>query len=204
MASTLRLEFLQGLPEYVGKDRFEIANHLAKQDGYIAIVQFESMGAYFGCCRTIEELEEVLGSPYCKMREVIYHVPGLKDSLLPLEAKGILKYSVPSAPSYVQPPQPAQKTPSVPTGKSANESKKPRRPIAGFILLILGILTAIVAICLSSILLVAYLSDPVLSNQMGQLRIALLVCGAPLFMLGSLMVVGGVLIIRRASRADTR
>jgi hypothetical protein len=204
MASELRLDFLQSLPEYIGKDRFEIANHLAKHDGYIAIVQFESMGTYFGCCRTIEELEEVLGSPNCKMREVIYHIPGLKDSLVALEAKGVLKYSVPSAPAKTQSPQPAPKAQSVSVGTTTNENKKPQRPIAGYILVILGGLIALAAACLSLILLVAYLSDPELSNQMGQLRIALLVCGAPLFLLGLLMAAGGVLLILRSSRDTTR
>ena len=202
MTSTLRLDFLQSEPEYIGKDRFEIANDLVKKYGYIAVVQFESMGTYLGCCLSIEELEEVLGSPNCKMREVIYHIPGLKDSLVALEAKGVLKYSVPSAPAKTQSLQPAPKAQSVSVGTTVNENKKPGRPMAGYILVILGGLVALAAACLSVILLVAYLSDPELSTQMGQLQIALLVCGAPLFLLGLLMAAGGGLIIYRASRAS--
>lgn len=205
MASTLRLDFLQGLPEYVGKDRFEIANHLAKHDGYIAIVQFESMGTYFGCCRTIEELEEVLGSPNCKMREVLYHVPGLKDALLPLEAKGILKYAVPSASASVKSPQsvpaPKPKAQSAIPPASPEEGKKPRRPIAGYILLVFGLLIALVTACLSAILLLAYLSDPELSAQMGSLRLVLLACGVPLFLVGALLATVGGIVIYRAHRA---
>ena len=91
MASTLRLDFLQGEKEYAGMSNVKIAQNLAQKYGYIAVIQFEDMGTYFACCRTVEETEEVLGSSNCKNKKALYRIDALKDAFISLQARGILE-----------------------------------------------------------------------------------------------------------------
>lgn len=96
MASELRLDFLRTLPQFkkVKKPK-DIATALALEDGYIAVIQFDGMGTYFASCRTVEELEEVLGSPNCHNKELLYCIPSLIGPIADLVAKGVVKMKMP-------------------------------------------------------------------------------------------------------------
>lgn len=73
--------------EYPDKSDEEIAQLLAQEYGYVAIVRYKSdpSGDYnnFGCCSSVEKLEGYKNSPYCHDTEIIYDIR--KQSLLVTE-----------------------------------------------------------------------------------------------------------------------
>lgn len=280
MTSELRVDFLQ--EKYPGKSNTEIARILADEYGYIAVIQFEGMGTYLACCHTVEELEEVLGSPYCKAKEVVYHVAPLKDVLLSLQAQGILKYSMPQSPLYTIPAQRSAAQQSAPavvspvmdaairkytakeymlvsrTNTSAvlkrqapvnlsifiilligfwigaiiyllarkkyqvtlveqtdgsvaesggtleeyesDRAREARSPKSAYVLMIIGALLSVTGGLFGLILLLAHRADPILSQDPAATVTTILLCPTPIVAIGLLMLVGGFLILRRATQ----
>ncbi|HBG60395.1 MAG: hypothetical protein A2Y03_00380 [Omnitrophica WOR_2 bacterium GWF2_38_59] len=73
--SSIGIEYLR--EKYPGKTDPEIANEMAKRDGYVVIVRYKSSStardySNFGTCHMEEEVNGYLNSPYCHDVEIIY------------------------------------------------------------------------------------------------------------------------------------
>lgn len=73
--SSIGIEYLR--EKYAGKTDPEIAEEMAKNEGYVVIVRYKSSStasdySNFGTCHMEEEVHGYLNSPYCHDVEIIY------------------------------------------------------------------------------------------------------------------------------------
>jgi hypothetical protein len=96
MASIQRMDLLRNIPKYKKMRKPEdLAVALAKEDGYVAVVEFDHGGVCFAGCRTAQDLEEIVGDPTRRGKTLRYCIPALLGTVVSLKDRGVITIEIP-------------------------------------------------------------------------------------------------------------